>query len=208
MEMAVTSPTPPTAVNLASFPFRSSFLRTVSMQRSSAFLMSLSRWEIRSLSIFLISASVSVPSLQTMAVRESIIVWRNFAFRLSSAESTSRSSRIRTPILSANLEMSAASMESFFARFPSALANCRTRNASAYAELVHEGYEPEFVASRRLHADDGLRLPRHVTQFPEPPDVVVDLDRRRPGAFLRRRDVDVELGLRDVHADVNVTRNV
>ena len=74
MEMAVTSPTPPTAVNLTSFPFRPPFPRTVSMQRSSAFLMSLSKWETCSSGIFLISASVSVSSLQMMAVRESTIV--------------------------------------------------------------------------------------------------------------------------------------
>ena len=68
-----------------------------------------------------------------MAVRESTIVWRNFALRFSSTASTSCGSRTRTPILSAKREMSAASIVSFFDRHPSALANCRTRRALAYA---------------------------------------------------------------------------
>lgn len=70
-------------------------------------------------------------------------------------------------------------------------------------ELVHEGDELEFVSPGGLDADRGLGLPRQLAQFPESFRVVVDFHCRRRGAFLRRRDVDVELLLRDIHANVH-----
>ena len=70
-------------------------------------------------------------------------------------------------------------------------------------ELVHEGDELKLISSRGLDADRGLGLSRQLAQFPEPFGVVVDFHRRRTGAFLRRRNVDVELLLRDIHTNVH-----
>ena len=70
-------------------------------------------------------------------------------------------------------------------------------------ELVHEGYKLELVASRGFDTDRGLGLPCQVLQIPESFDAVVDFRCRRTASYLLRRDVYVELLLRNIHANVH-----